>query len=152
MHRPPNVGYRRGCPPPATNGFVPSMHFYSVPAVASRDGSTRVLNPASEQRRLLWGRFESAPLMAGAVALAHHRVHSLRSRKAPPPNPPPTTTPNPPPTPSTPPHPPARPSQTNNSIPMVRTVPHGEEASRLTASVEGRQQPWGLRGVQTPGC
>jgi len=41
---------------------------YSGPQ-ASRDGSSSLLE-SGQRRRLRWGRVESAPLMAGAVALA----------------------------------------------------------------------------------
>jgi len=36
---------------------------------------------SGQRRRLRWGRVESAPLMAGAVAAGQHRVHSCDRRK-----------------------------------------------------------------------
>jgi len=68
MHRPPTLAtvaeathrHERGCPSCTV----------TQARRASRDGSSSLtLNPASD-RRLRWGRVESAPLMAGAVALA----------------------------------------------------------------------------------
>jgi len=67
MHRPPNVGDRRGGNP-ATNG-VSFVHGYSGPAGRHAMVVAHFFE-SGQRRRLRWGRVESAPLMAGAVALA----------------------------------------------------------------------------------
>jgi len=67
MHRPPNVGDRRGGNPRHERGVLrarllrPAGRHAMVVAHFFESG---------QRRRLRWGRVESAPLMAGAVALA----------------------------------------------------------------------------------
>jgi len=62
----PNVGDRRGGNP--RHDGCPSCTVTQARR-ASRDGSSSLLE-SGQRRRLRWGRVESAPLMAGAVALA----------------------------------------------------------------------------------
>jgi len=62
----PNVGDVAEAPPPRTG--CPSCTVTQARR-ASRDGSSSLLE-SGQRRRLRWGRVESAPLMAGAVALA----------------------------------------------------------------------------------
>jgi len=62
----PNVGDRRGGNP-ATNG----VSFVHVTQAAGRHAMVVAhFFESGQRRRLRWGRVESAPLMAGAVALA----------------------------------------------------------------------------------
>jgi len=63
----PNVGDRRGATP-ATNG-VSFVHGYSGPQGVTAMVVAHFFE-SGQRRRLRWGRVESAPLMAGAVALA----------------------------------------------------------------------------------
>jgi len=62
----PNVGDRRGGNPRHERGV---LRHVTQARRASRDGSSSLLE-SGQRRRLRWGRVESAPLMAGAVALA----------------------------------------------------------------------------------
>jgi len=66
MHRPPTLATVAEATP-ATNGGLRARLLR--PAGPSRDGSSSLLE-SGQRRRLRWGRVESAPLMAGAVALA----------------------------------------------------------------------------------
>jgi len=66
MHRPQRWRPSRRQPPPRTG--CPSCTVTQARR-ASRDGSSSLLE-SGQRRRLRWGRVESAPLMAGAVALA----------------------------------------------------------------------------------
>jgi len=59
--------WRRRGGNPATNGV--SSCTVTQARRASRDGSSSLFE-SGQRRRLRWGRVESAPLMAGAVALA----------------------------------------------------------------------------------
>jgi len=78
MHRPPTLANRRGGNPRHETGVLrarllrPAGRHAMVVAHFFESG---------QRRRLRWGRVESAPLMAGAVALAQHRVHSCDRRK-----------------------------------------------------------------------
>jgi len=66
MHRPPTLATVAEATPARTG--CPSCTVTQARR-ASRDGSSSLFE-SGQRRRLRWGRVESAPLMAGAVALA----------------------------------------------------------------------------------